>query len=315
MPFRPPRDDRGKTMSAASQLPMPSEAPASRIPLPVKLVFTAFMAVLLPVYLTQYGPTNFLYFCDQALLLTLVGIWIESPLLISLCAVGILAPQLLWIVDFLGTAIGLPITGMTAYMFDPTKSLLLRALSGDRAPMPGSRRSTSTTSMVSAMRSHRAGCHRWPGLPVWSSCCRPCCSGRRISCCAATRPRQRRSCPNTPPDRPHSATPAPPRLERDDRPRSIARRRVRADKALVPHAARGHDPHSLRCDNREQRYSGTLKHCYEMRFRRDGLKCPIRSRARARSVTGPSSSTIRVDKPVSQVRGLHVEARLTGVRA
>lgn len=132
MPFGP----REMTMSAAPPMPLPSEAPASRIPLPVKLVFTAFMAVLLPVYLTQYGPTNFLYFCDQALLLTLVGIWIESPLLISLCAVGILAPQLLWIVDFLGTAIGLPITGMTAYMFDPTKSLLLRALSGFHGWLP-----------------------------------------------------------------------------------------------------------------------------------------------------------------------------------
>ena len=47
------------------------------------------MAVLIPVYLYRYGPTNFLYFCDIALLLTLVGIWIDSPLLISMCAVGI----------------------------------------------------------------------------------------------------------------------------------------------------------------------------------------------------------------------------------
>src|SRR5262249_11265747 len=67
-----------------------------RLPLWVKIVYTAFMAVLVPVYWHYYGPTNFLYFCDVALILTLVGVWIESPLLISMCAVGILMPQAFW---------------------------------------------------------------------------------------------------------------------------------------------------------------------------------------------------------------------------
>ena len=55
------------------------------------------MAVLVPVYWYYYGPTNFLYFCDVALFLTLAGLWLESPLLISMCAVGILLPQMLWV--------------------------------------------------------------------------------------------------------------------------------------------------------------------------------------------------------------------------
>src|SRR5262249_15633145 len=38
------------------------------IPLWIKLAYTAFMAVLIPVYLKNYGPTNFLYFCDVAAL-------------------------------------------------------------------------------------------------------------------------------------------------------------------------------------------------------------------------------------------------------
>jgi hypothetical protein len=42
-------------------------------------------------------------------------------------AVGILLPQTYWIVDFLKSAVGLPLTGMTAYMFDP--SLFTRGLS------------------------------------------------------------------------------------------------------------------------------------------------------------------------------------------
>ena len=54
---------------------------ANRLPLPFKLAYTAFMAVLVPVYWYYYGPTNFLYFCDAALFITLVGLWLESPLL------------------------------------------------------------------------------------------------------------------------------------------------------------------------------------------------------------------------------------------
>ena len=80
--------------------------PDRRVPLWLKLAYSAFMAVLVPVYLYYYGPTNFLYFCDVALMLTLVGIWIESPLLVSMCAVGIVGSQALWIVDLLGNLAG-----------------------------------------------------------------------------------------------------------------------------------------------------------------------------------------------------------------
>jgi hypothetical protein len=101
----------------------------SRLPLALKLVYSAFMLVLVPVYWKNYGPTNFLYFCDVALLLTLVGIWTENTLLISMCAVGILFPQAIWVADFLATIFGFKLTGMTAYMFNPNSSLFLRGLS------------------------------------------------------------------------------------------------------------------------------------------------------------------------------------------
>ncbi|HRH97452.1 MAG TPA: hypothetical protein PLB55_16040 [Prosthecobacter sp.] len=103
--------------------------PSSAIPLWLKVSYTAFMAVLIPVYWYHYGPTNFLYFCDIALLLTLVGVWMEKPLLISLPAVGILMPQALWCVDYVVQLCGFKMTGMTAYMFDETKPLFLRGLS------------------------------------------------------------------------------------------------------------------------------------------------------------------------------------------
>jgi hypothetical protein len=99
------------------------------LPLWLKLAYSAFMVVLIPVYWHYYGPSNFLYFCDIALVLTLVGGWIESPLLISMCAVGILAPQVLWVADFLSNLFGVPLVGMTDYMFNPESSRFLRGLS------------------------------------------------------------------------------------------------------------------------------------------------------------------------------------------
>jgi hypothetical protein len=102
---------------------------ASRVPLWLKVVYTAYVAVLVPVYWHYYGPTNFLYFCDVALILTLIAIWPENALLISMCAVGILVPQTVWVIDFASTAAGFPLTGMTNYMFDSSHSLFLRLLS------------------------------------------------------------------------------------------------------------------------------------------------------------------------------------------
>lgn len=114
---------------------MPTIPPAAHpsrpaaVPLWLKLAYTAFMAVLLPTYWWNYGPTNFLYFCDVALLLVLIGIWRESALLISMAGVGILAPQALWVADFAVGLCGGHLTGMTDYMFNHDRSLFLRGLS------------------------------------------------------------------------------------------------------------------------------------------------------------------------------------------
>lgn len=108
---------------------MSPEARRPAIPLWPKLALSAFVAVLVPFYLSTYGPTNFVYFCDIALLLTTVALWTESARLASACAVGIVLPQLLWMADFLGTATGFPITGMTGYMFDAGIPLFARFLS------------------------------------------------------------------------------------------------------------------------------------------------------------------------------------------
>jgi hypothetical protein len=110
--------------------PLPTSAlDKSRAPVWLKWLYTAFMLVLVPVYWANYGPTNFIYFCDAALFLTLFAVWMDLALLASMSAVGILVPQFFSCVDFGGELLGFHVTGMTSYMFDAHRSLLLRGLS------------------------------------------------------------------------------------------------------------------------------------------------------------------------------------------
>lgn len=104
-------------------------ATAGRIPLWLKVAYSLFVAVLIPVYWSEYTPWNFLYFCDIALVVTGVALWTESRFLTSLESIAILLPQIVWVLDFLATACGFKFLGMTSYMFDPGHSLFLRGLS------------------------------------------------------------------------------------------------------------------------------------------------------------------------------------------
>jgi hypothetical protein len=56
------------------------------------------VVIVVLLYWVTYGPWNFLYFCDVALLVTAMAIWIESPLLVSTQAVAIVAMQTLWVI-------------------------------------------------------------------------------------------------------------------------------------------------------------------------------------------------------------------------
>src|SRR5229473_7522130 len=101
-----------------------------RIPAWVKVAYSAFVAILVPCYWVTYTPWNFLYFCDVALLATAVALWMESPLLVSMQAVAITAPQMLWVVDLLCRLVaGVHVTGVTNYMFEGSLPLFLRGLS------------------------------------------------------------------------------------------------------------------------------------------------------------------------------------------
>ena len=104
-----------------------------RIPLWLKLIYTAFVAVLVPYYWVTYSAWNFLFFCDVALLIGVAALWTEAPILASLPTVGIAIPQFLWCLDFLT---GSRITGMTSYMFDPKLPLFVRGLSSFHGWLP-----------------------------------------------------------------------------------------------------------------------------------------------------------------------------------
>jgi len=108
----------------------PDHKNGSRIPMSVKVAYSAFMAVLIPYYYHAYGLSNFLWFCDVALIVTLIGLWTDSKFLISTQAVAIIFPQFLWCIDFFfNMAFHRPMIGLATYMFDPEISLFVRGLS------------------------------------------------------------------------------------------------------------------------------------------------------------------------------------------
>lgn len=101
-----------------------------QIPLWLKVSFTLFVLVLLPVYWKQYGPGNFLWFSDMSLLLTVPALWLESSLLASMILLSIGLLESIWIVDFfVRLIVGPSLTGLSAYMFDSKIPLSVRALS------------------------------------------------------------------------------------------------------------------------------------------------------------------------------------------
>lgn len=97
-----------------------------RLPLWLKVIYTLFLCVLVPLYWRSYGPANFLWFCDAALLITLLALWLQSPLLASAGAVGIVLPQTVWLIDFVS---GGRLIGISDYMFNPDIPAHVRALS------------------------------------------------------------------------------------------------------------------------------------------------------------------------------------------
>jgi hypothetical protein len=70
------------------------------IPLSLKIGFTLFVCALVPIYWRQYGPANFLWFSDIALLGLVPALWLENALIVSMMAVAVVFFEAIWNVDF-----------------------------------------------------------------------------------------------------------------------------------------------------------------------------------------------------------------------
>jgi hypothetical protein len=101
----------------------------SRIPLWLKVAWTVWVVLWAPAYWRQYGAQNFLFFCDLGNFMIAIGLWLESRLILSWQAVGLLMFQTLYTLDLIGALLfGQHVIGGTEYMFDPKVPLLVRLL-------------------------------------------------------------------------------------------------------------------------------------------------------------------------------------------
>lgn len=102
-----------------------------RIPLWLKIGWTVFVAVWVPLYWRQYTASTFLWFCDVANLVILAALWTESALLFSWQAVSVLLFQIAYSIDVIGRALlGRHLIGGTEWVFDDaTVPLHIKTLS------------------------------------------------------------------------------------------------------------------------------------------------------------------------------------------
>ena len=110
----------------------PGDTHPRRLPLAIKVLATCFLGLVVPVYWVSFGPSNFLWGCDIALLVVTFALWLENRLLVSMMAVGVLLMELIWMIDYLLRLLSgshLFDLGLTGYMFDPHIALAVRGIS------------------------------------------------------------------------------------------------------------------------------------------------------------------------------------------
>ncbi len=97
----------------------------------------AWLAAWIPAYWSFYGPIVFVNLCDIALILTCVGLWQGSALLLSMSAVSSLVVDVAWAADLAWRGLtGRHLLGNTEYMWDPAYPVWVRALSLFHVALP-----------------------------------------------------------------------------------------------------------------------------------------------------------------------------------
>ena len=98
----------------------------------IKVPYTVFVCILVPIYWVERGPANFLWLSDIALIAAVPALWMENRFLASMMAVGVLLPELAWNLDFfLRLIAGFDVIGLngTDYMFASRYTPLLKLFS------------------------------------------------------------------------------------------------------------------------------------------------------------------------------------------
>lgn len=107
------------------------------IPVAFKLAYTLFVLYVMAVWWRHYGWKNFLWFSDIAFIGAVPALWLESRVLASVLTVAVLVPELIWNVDYVARLLlRRRCIGLTDYMFEPERPLILRGLSLFHVPLP-----------------------------------------------------------------------------------------------------------------------------------------------------------------------------------
>jgi hypothetical protein len=107
-----------------------SPAPRQEIPNWFRCLALLFLGVWFVAYWHAWGPANFLHLCDIAEILTCVGLWTNSALLVSSQAVSSVLIDIVWTLDAAARLLfGRHLIGGTEYLFDGSTPLWARLLS------------------------------------------------------------------------------------------------------------------------------------------------------------------------------------------
>jgi hypothetical protein len=106
------------------------------IPRRAKWAAALWLAVWLPLHLAAHPPSSFLWWCAHGAVLTVIGLLLESRILISWQAVALIVPQAMFVAEALARAITGARGGGTSYLFDPAIPFAVRALSSFHFAMP-----------------------------------------------------------------------------------------------------------------------------------------------------------------------------------
>lgn len=113
-----------------------SQVSRRAIPIWIAIGWTILVVAIIPVYWNHYGPRNFLWFSDIALIGLVFALWYENRLIASMIAVSVLPLELLWNTELFARLIfGVRLVGMSDYMWDGSIPIGVRLLSLFHIPL------------------------------------------------------------------------------------------------------------------------------------------------------------------------------------